>query len=277
MDCRKGAKRVKALKVEGVYHWGYWVKGLEVSKLQFSLRFPPPTTLIGAISLPLVKAGYVKNILGEIDRNLCSPAKFLSKIFPVATIALDGYGYYFEDINVYILLHFQGFQKDRETRQVRRYLPKFRRGAILNGRVYAPYCRFTVIYMVNAEKAFDLIGEDWESKIVRGAWEILRIGSKESIVSVEKVSLINVVEEKADIVKTKFYFLSNAATPIEFPYFMEKFWVNGFGRGDKPQTVEYTIPGRRNPVQSRAIRVKLNDAGVAYRLETGEVVISARA
>jgi len=268
---------VKALKVEGVYHWGYWVKGLEVSKLQFSLRFPPPTTLIGAISFPLVKRGYAKNILGEIDRNLCSPVKILSEVFQVATIALDGYGYYFEDINVYILLHFQGFQKDSETGQIRRYLPKYRKGAILNGRVYAPYCRFTSIYIINVEKAVDLLGEDWESKITRSGWEISRIGSKESVVSVENVSLLDInIEEKVNVVKTKFYFPSKAATPIESLYFREKFWINGFGRDDKPQPIEYTIPGRRNPVRSSTINVKLTNVGVVYRLETGEVVISAR-
>jgi len=268
---------VKALKVEGVYCWGYWVKGLEVSKLQFSLRFPPPTTLIGAISLPLVKRGYMKNTSGEIDRNLCSPAKSLYKIFQVATIALNGYGYYFEDINVYILLHFQGFQKDPKTGQVRRYMPKYRRGAILNGRVYAPQCQFTLIYIIDPEEAINILGEDWEAKIVRGGWEVLRIGSKESIVSVDKVSLVNVtIEEGNDIVKTRFYFPSKAAVSIDPPYFTEKFWMNGFGREDKPVHIEYTIPGRRNPVQSCDTRVKLSDIGVAYRLETGEVIISAR-
>ncbi len=265
---------LKALRITGTLHWGYSVKGIEVSKLQYSLRLPPPTTLIGALSYPLVRRGYVSDG-GEMSKNFFSPAKELLDIVKHATFTLDeGYGYYFEDINVYVTLHFQGTQKDKATGIERRYLPKYRRGAILNGKIYAPSVNYTIIYILDENVARQRFGKNWITAIEYAGWNITRIGSKESIVSPKKVDIIEMEELTTSYVKTSFYFPAHCAKEISEKsiYYRERFWKGGFGRKDKPELVDYIIPGTRNPIMRGDVWLELNEYCKAYRVG-GEVVV----
>jgi len=231
---------------------------------------PPPTTLYGAISYPLIREKLV-DLEGEVIPGLFSPVKRIAEIFEAAAISIDSYGYYFEDINSYILLHFHQFVKDELTGLPRRYTPKYRKGAVVSGRIYAPSGRFTVIYLVKSDEAEEMLGNNWMNKLSIAAWMICRIGSRESIVSIDKVSFHN-VEETSGEVTTKYYFPQAAGEVLyDSPYFIETFWIGGFGRKDPAKTIEYVVPGERTPLRSREVPVRVY--GRAYKLDTGEVIV----
>jgi len=234
---------------------------------------PPPTTLYGAISYPLIREKLI-DLEGEVIPGLFSPVKRIAEIFEAAAISIDSYGYYFEDINSYILLHFQQFAKDKQTGLPRRYAPRYRIGAVVSGRIYAPSGRFTVIYLVKSNKAEEILGSNWMNKLGIAAWMICRIGSRESIVSIEKVSYHSVKEASGEVT-TKYYFPQAAGEVLyDSPHFIETFWIGGFGRKDPAKTIEYIVPGKRTPLRSQEVPVRVY--GRAYRLDTSEVIVHGR-
>ena len=264
---------MKALKVIGRFHWGYWIRGVEVSKLQYSLRVPPPTTLIGAISYPLFK---IIGDKGETLSGLYSPVKKILDVVRHAVFSLNDYGMYLEDINVYILLHFQqlgGKEEFERYGTYRRYAMKYRTGAIKTGKIYAPNAEFTIIYFIDEKAASKELGSDWDSILTKACYEISRIGSKESIVSINKVLIYDVNEIKSEKVETKFYFPLYAAIPILGNWFFEKFWKGGFGKDDLARPIEYVIPGILDPIHSELIKVKISDKGFVYSVDDEVVII----
>jgi len=102
---------MKALRVEGELHWGFWSRFPETSKMQSSFSIFPPTTLIGAIASAIFNLGILKSV-GEVyveNKKYVSPAVMVKDFF----LSVSAYfkpnvkGFSIEDINKYITLHFQ--------------------------------------------------------------------------------------------------------------------------------------------------------------------------
>lgn len=245
---------MKLLNVEAHLHWGYSVKVPNTGKAQPSLNIPPPSTLIGAISLPIAKhRGTGETFVDE--GKLIGVADLYRPIFKAAACRLIGKATYSEDINRYIIALFQN--------SARRFEQEYRFNAIPAGKVYGPNQKIRMVYLVDENSALQILGEDWHAEIESAAYQISRIGSKESIVSVENVKLsdANTVRGK---VSTSLYF------PFEFAevvnggeFFFADFWLPSYALGKRPQMVRYIVPASRAPIIESSI-LQVNVKTSAY-------------
>ncbi|MEN3053084.1 MAG: type I-A CRISPR-associated protein Cas5a [Candidatus Methanosuratincola petrocarbonis] len=276
------------IRIEGEYHWGYWVRVPGTSKQQSALHLPPPTTLIGALAFPLARDGLLKDmknqnkIAGEtiIDsRDGQTKLKSVSSIFECAVlgaaISLSGKAIMWEDINKYTTLHFQTTTEDKPEEKAaggRRYLEKYKTGAIFSGKVFYPKGKATVFYAVDENLISKAIQSPWERRLEEACWGISRIGSKESIFSVNKVKFCELLDKREGQVKTKLYFPATAGeVSISEKFYRLTFWSGGWGRENPPTFSEYIIPGSNSPISSEAISVQVK--GRAYEFAPQEVML----
>jgi CRISPR-associated protein Cas5 subtype I-A len=154
----------------------------------------------------------------------------------------------------------------------RRFLPEYRTGAIQVGKTYFPG-EFVITYLLNEKRVTEVFGCNL-NKIVLAAWNITRIGSKESIVSINNAEILDAKKLEERRVKTIFYFPKELATDISGNYYIETFWESGWGRDYPRKPVDYVIPGNKAPIESKEIEVKLSDQAIAYRVkEDNEILI----
>ncbi|MCF8884323.1 MAG: type I-A CRISPR-associated protein Cas5a [Candidatus Nezhaarchaeales archaeon] len=261
---------ILGLLVRAEYHWGYWVRTPFSSKFQASLPLPPPTTLVGALASSLVKRNLLrdldgKTVSGEIifveiktgkkrKVDFRSPASILDDALLNASAALSNgrRAFIMDDLNRYVTLLFQ------EKTQGRRYLPKYRTGAIYCSKIYYPSGIMDIAYLFDYSKLEKIIEGDPVKALIEAGWSIDRIGSKESIVTIRKVSCRKFDESMIlrGSTKTRFYFPSRFGKVLEGDYYTEIFWRRGWGRYDEPIFEEYILPGSRSPVTSTEILVE---------------------
>lgn len=276
------------IKIEGEYHWGYWIRVPGTSKQQSTLPLPPPTTLIGALAFPLARKGLLKvaksqdKISGEtllkLEGGKPNP-RSVSSIFEGAVlgaaISISGKAMTWEDINKYTTLHFQTTTKEKDEEKLaggRRYLEKYKTGAISSGKVFYPKGRATVFYALDDETISKVIQAPWEKHLEEACWAISRIGSKESIFSVSKVNFSELGNKTGGVVKTRLYFPAAAGeVAISEKFYRLTFWRGGWGREDPPVFSEYIVPGSRSPIASEAISVGVK--GKAYEFAPQEVML----
>lgn len=264
---------VLCLLVEVQYHWGYWIRVPYTSKFQSSFSLPPPTTLIGALSYYLAKTGVLKHryshVKGEVlivkekrkKPDFYSPAFLLEKsAIAVCASLKDGAGFVRDDINKYITLLYQEKIKEKNGTP-RRYLMKYRSGAIQCGKVYCPSGRMELIYLFDEEKLKEVIDGNVRNTILEAAWNICRLGSKESIVSVINAQIFRLKysEVQEGETKTRFYFPAHAVEKVRGRYYTELFWKGGWSRYSikkgEIEFIEYIIPGTRVPIKSEEVTV----------------------
>lgn len=259
------------LHVRARYHWGYSVKHPFSSKGQPAFALPPPNTLKGALS-----KGFMDNLetiyapLKKGKFNLTSSASLMNFI-KAASCKLgdehDEIASEWMDINRYIVLHFQ--------KPVRRALREYRFGTISSGKVLAQHITLHVLYLIDEDKARSILGDSWKQSLLRSAWSITRIGSKESVVSIEDVKLNDSWCVSQDTVKTSYYFPSEAKETIKGDNYDEvEFWDDGFGTKE-PKPIRYIIPGKvRGLIECGTIEVKMSSKGLAYTDGENVMVIS---
>lgn len=275
------------LRIEVIFHWGFWTRTPNTSRYQPSLSIPPPTTLLGALVNPIISLNLSK-INGEVilnDRKPSSPViEFIDMIAASSFYYYNSqYAFIYDDINKYITLHFQTKTKDKPEEKDaggRRYLLKYRSGALKVGKVVAPSSKGVVCYLIDEDKAEKLLGNDWKKSIQIAAYNINRIGSKESIVSVESVKMIEDIKSIStpSKVRTKCYIPLKYVdvTQLKDQYYVERFWSGGWSRGADAsrEHEDYIIPGTRMPISSKPIEVSLTDCR-AYKIEQDEVLVVA--
>jgi len=250
------------VRVEGRFHWGFWVRFPNTSKVQPSLAIPPPTTLIGSLTYPLFRdipeLGETRPVTHEKDEGIISSAYLLNEAVVSCSIYLMDSAYPVEDVNKYNTLFFH--------RRERRHLPEYRSGIITCGKILYPNGGVVIAYLLDPEKLSALLKSGFKEKIENAAWQISRIGSKESIFSVDDVKIFNEILPIKGTVKTKFYFPANVGKIEEMDLgrcYRENFWKGGWGDLDVLEFVEYIIPGEKIPIKSHSIRV--NEVKEAYK------------
>jgi CRISPR-associated protein Cas5 subtype I-A len=283
------------LKVRLIFHWGFWVRAPYTSRYQSSLSIPPPTTLIGALVNPLISLGYVKldgevvllddkqivNKKGKKRLNLiASPVAKFKDMIPMASLYYDdsnAFSYY--DINRYITFHYQERTEETEEEKAvggRRYLPEYRFGAIKVGKVTAPSSKGVACYLIDEDYAEKILGSDWKHIIQIVAYNINRIGSKESIVSIDSVSIIEDVKmiNAPRNIRTRCYIPLRCIdeTQLKGTYYIETFWDGGWSRDEEAEYEDYIIPGSRSPIFTKPVEVTLKK-GKAFELDKEEVLV----
>lgn len=284
---------ILGILIKAEYHWGYWIRTPFTSKIQTTIPIPPPTTIIGALTNYLAREGLLKDpnggrVSGEIFRaivevqkrgrkiDLRSPASLLDGALIAASAALcEGRkAFIIDDINKYITLLFQEKipEEVHGEKIPRRYLPKYRAGAISCGKVYYPSGLIDIACIFDISKLERVVDDDPVRALVESAWNINRLGSKESLATVRDVSYVELDKSKIDKgrIKTRFYFPSRAGMVVHGDYYTETFWRRGWGRYDPPTFEEYIIPGSRNPVTSSEVTV---DAETYVKLDENVIMV----
>ncbi|RLE64303.1 MAG: hypothetical protein DRJ38_05810 [Thermoprotei archaeon] len=252
---------VKALRVVLELHWGYSVKHPFFSASQPSFRFPPPTTLIGALVFAIASRRNGVEILAESDGLYSYTAGLLNDV-PWATCRVL-------NIDPRLLI---------ETRDLSRVLiaPYVRSDNVYpgsqylwavqtHGKVYAPILTLDVVYMVKGSSVKD---------IARYAWGITRAGTKESIVSVRSVELLDINTIVDNIVETNYGFPRSLAEPVKgvytetrLPIPSREWYRLGAVRDANLFLDDYVMP-------VDVVTVRIRDIGIALRVgDVGAVIV----
>ncbi len=268
-----------SLRIELVFAWGYSIKAKKVAKNQHAHPLPPPTTLIGAISKSLAITTGRGEII-ELDGKLASQAKTYAPIFKYASAFLESgegasLGKYWEDPLRYQILQFQ--------KQSRRKDPTYRFGLIPAGKVYCPSAKLVAGYLVDENTASRILGKEWVTRLIKAAYTITHVGSKESIVAVDKADLNEAKHLDDGEFTTRFYLPRKAGDiisvePIMYGLqgtYVENFWEIGYDWGAEQEDVEYIVPGLRDPLVSCRIRFKPKAGYISYMVGEDGVTIPA--
>ncbi len=198
---------VKAVKASIVFHWGYSIKHPMYSASQPALKFPPPTALIGALSYPYIRtSGSEVNSVG--NQLYSSSVAILDRILWTC--------YKVVNIHPGILVESRDIVRVSIAPYIRseHVYPgsKFLWAIQVHGKICAPTLKLDTVFIVRSESAKDLS---------HFAWGIVRVGSRESIVSVESVDIFDVETEKSNVVSTSFCFPKRLAQSISGGYVEE--------------------------------------------------------
>ncbi len=162
---------MKTLLVKARPVWGFTVKYPSQSAAQETLPYPPPSTLIGALA-----SGYARLLsLPEKDGDKTSLTVRLLDYVRYATICIRGYGVKQSDPHRNIVIGFQ--------RKERRRNPRYWYGLQAMGKVYFPDAEARIVYIVEDEQV---------DTLAKAAWNILYLGSKEGLITVEEVKVIDI-------------------------------------------------------------------------------------
>ena len=184
-----GAEDLEALVVRVRFLWGFSIRRPSVSKAQPSYSTIPPTTLIGALSAPIA----VSKKYGEVvarGKSIYSASTIAMDFVAAASLTFEErrgrapVGIYWEDLNRYAIHQFQ--RRERRAKRESMF------GAIGVGKIYAPDAIAKIVYILDTAKARSVLGDTWRSDLIRYAYQITRIGSKESLVAVEDARLARV-------------------------------------------------------------------------------------
>ncbi len=164
---------ISLVLVETIFSWGYILKPPYLALGGKSLPYPSPTTLVGALTYPYMRyRGDAREII-FIDRKPHSPAvNLLDKVKYAVMGYLKPSSIQVVDINKYASYgYLRGTYRERKEMWF----------SIMGvGKNYTPY-KSVIAYLVKREHI---------EEIGKIAWGITRIGSKEGLVSVKKVTVI---------------------------------------------------------------------------------------
>lgn len=224
-------------------HWGFVLRRIPFSKSRPALDFIPPTTMIGALSYPLIK------ILGDSRENVVikgvevSRSEVFRQIFR-SLHATRPQGELYSDLQK---IYF--FDKRRKISKS---------DAVALEKFYG-VGEIEFVYLIDSEKAKEVLGQKWQNMIEAAAWGIVRIGQKEGVVSVEEVNFG--VAELCEEAITRYYFMSRHGSPKSGRYLIREVidWtLTPIGEYSRARRAALYIPDGE-------VEVKLTDDGAIYR------------
>ncbi|RLG79679.1 MAG: type I-A CRISPR-associated protein Cas5 [Thermoprotei archaeon] len=170
-------KLLYGLVVDIELHWGITLNYFSGTKSKPVLQVIPPTTIIGALAYPLAKLKGEPENAGDASRAEMFKEVFTGVYYSIVKGALTPYA---EISKVW-------FYKVRDKRA--------ESDAAAFPRLYAKVpTRIRLYYVVDVSKASRKLGIGWRKLLEYAAWSIMRLGSKESIVSVVDVKTSMVKE-----------------------------------------------------------------------------------
>jgi CRISPR-associated protein Cas5a/b/c len=216
---------MRALLVEGIFHWGFSVRIITESAGAQYYLYPPPSTLIGALAygINILKdfpectiSNSGKQRTSRKELKIMSSAVLLHDIVKWVAFAFSdelsvgkrsaaiGYA---DFIRSFRLLYQRGARHVWEQSDMWY-------GVNAHGKVYACGTGFKILYLLDENRTARL-GIN-EQKLLMAAYSIVRLGAHESLVSINNVQITDKVEVlTADHVKipfeTEYYFPSRLA------------------------------------------------------------------
>ncbi|WP_238026458.1 type I-A CRISPR-associated protein Cas5a [Metallosphaera javensis (ex Hofmann et al. 2022)] len=225
-------------------HWGFSISYPTASKEKRGTLLPPPTTLVGALSY-----GRFRGVDSGDDLR-SSPAISIMDKVRVASARFEGEGTYIEDIVRNTVSYFQKPERKADRRYMFNVVP--------TGRVYTPGGLLTLVYVTEIP----------EDELRRLSWSIIRLGSKEGLVSVEDVEVGRALPVRGKV-RTSYYFRASVPHSLGDLVYAD-FWEGGMSWGKEGKLVRYAIPLKQVPLRSVEVGVEAQEA---YRVGDEYVVV----
>ncbi|BDC18760.1 type I-A CRISPR-associated protein Cas5a [Acidianus sp. HS-5] len=186
---------MKGILISGLHHWGFSVRVPKASAGGSSYPYVPISTILGALSRGYCSSYAVK------DGTSCTE-EFISNYKPY--IFWVAYG-----TDEPRLLHYAdilreqrvSYRQDKYRRRIRKEKDKeidnMREwfGVSAFGRTYAEDVKFSIAVLV----------KDKAEEVSKYAWQIVSLGSKESIVTVTDVKIVDAVNVETEEISTSFF------------------------------------------------------------------------
>ncbi len=236
-------------------HWGITLNYFSGTKSKPVLQVIPPTTIIGALAYPLAKLKGEPENSGNASRAEVFKEIFVGVYYSIVEGALVPYA---EISKVW-------FYKVRDK--------KAESDAAAFPRLYSRTpTRIRLYYIIDASRASRKLGMSWRKLLEYAAWSIMRLGSKESIVSVVDVRASIVKEltiKEVEVVETAATIPIHNVKSITGNYVLAEVvdWrKNEIGRYAEASTVRVAQPAGTYHTPSK-VKVEVEDIPV-YLIET---------
>ena len=199
----------KVIKAYIELHWGYSVKKPLYTATQPSFKIPPPTALLGALaySASVIEEDYREIV--KIGDDLGSKVLKYLDVCPWVTYRLLDHE--FRHVDTRVLAETKDIVRIIQSLGVRtehiRVGSAMLWGIATYGKVFMPGSFIEALFVARKEG------------LERYVWGLTRLGTRESIISVNNVELIDFeVVDKADEVETPYIFPRSLATQVEGEY-----------------------------------------------------------
>lgn len=203
------------LKIRFKFSWGFSVRLPGTSASEPTLKLPPPTTLIGALAKGLAHTLNLPEVI--IHKSyMVSTAEILNEVIKSAHLTLlvgGGKSPLWSIIS------------DVTRMQALQYLqPKYWNSEYIDtwfgvhsvGKVYIPSALAEIVYIIDKSKAVDILGEDWNSVLLKSAFSMTAIGVKESIISIDDIEIAPIrCTQTQGYVTSRYYFPMEAVDPSD--------------------------------------------------------------
>lgn len=198
--------------VDIIFYWGFSIRTIGSSAASLSYLIPPPQTLIGALSWSLTRA------LGfpEVVNNASATKLFIDRSIVLWSSAkINGLAMPYSDL---VKLERSPYQRESyRVEEARQF------GVSSMGRIYAPGLKATIAYVIDVEKLSVLLRDlgmnvDPLELLKLATYSIIRVGSKESIVTVTNVKIVDPRDVYDNVVETSFYVPRICATNVKGVY-----------------------------------------------------------
>ena len=183
---------MKGIFISGLHHWGFSIRKPKTSSGGDSYIVPPVTTLLGALSRGYCEEkGYAtingksctEEFIEDFIKKKCG-CKFFWITYGIEDPALVPYS---------DLLRENRAPYKREERRLDWY------GVSAFGRVYGANAKFSIVIVLDSNK------NEMMNKLAEWGWQIPHLGSKESLVSISDVKILEVYEAEEDEFSTEYY------------------------------------------------------------------------
>ncbi len=235
---------IRVFYVRASFSWGFTVRYKGVSAAQPSYPIPPPTTVVGAFGYPLARLlgldPYDKGVEKYGKGFLISPTM---KAFLESTITASaalvrtkgssgGISIYLEPGRIIGLVYRTGGQLS-DIKKAKIHTSEFY-GKVLGlmqpvqavGSAYAPGLVLDLLWIVDAGKLVKELGvsrESFEKAASKAVYGVVRIGSKEGLISLHTAGYYNSVKilSAGEKFKTRFYVDARCVEPLDREYAFE--------------------------------------------------------
>lgn len=274
---------MKVVKAKLKFHWGFISRWPAYTAAQPSTLYLTPTSLLGALAYGLAKLkGLPEVVRVEVGRGSRRRrgrrAKVPVHFYSSAVRALEYCSWVTYRVESELEPNL-GLVETMDLSKVSLVLG-VRRGNIYpgspylwgvqpHGKVYSPSLEVTVAYFAARD--------DVTSDVERAAWLITRVGSRESVVSVQDVRVVGARPASAEEVETAYAFPSSLAERVDGPHAVASLFVPSrewynlmVVRDVSKHAADFVIPLR--PVRVRpspASLIAADEDGEAYVLPGG--------
>ncbi|QGA53969.1 type I-A CRISPR-associated protein Cas5 [Sulfolobus sp. E5-1-F] len=177
----------KGIVISGIHHWGFSIRVPRTSAGGDSYIVPPITTILGALS-----RGYCSDyaVRSNVSCTKEFIDKFSSELFWITYGAEDRTLIPYSDLLREERVPYRQ-SKNRDIKEMANWF-----GVSAFGKVYGASASFSIAVLLNKENV-----EFW-SKL---GWQIVSLGTKESLVTVTDVRVVDVVESNEEEFYTIYY------------------------------------------------------------------------